>query len=162
MIDLDECWAPIYGFPNYEVSTNGRIYGHYRDVFLIPWVSEWGYYQVGLSNRGEKTNATVHRLVAEAFLPGSNYLFEVNHIDGDKLNNHVSNLEWLTREENMQHAHDTGLITPKRRQVENLDTGEIYSSISEAAQKLGCGRGALATTIKLRGSYKGINLRYKD
>lgn len=161
-MELDECWAPVYGFSNYEISTYGRVYGHYRDVFLKPYISEWGYLQLHLSEHNVQTNFTVHRLVAEAFIPGGSPLLEVNHIDGDKLYNHVSNLEWVTREENIQHGYNTGLISSKRRQVENLDTGEIYPSITEAAHLLGCRPGALSTTITLRGSYKGTRLSFKE
>ena len=59
----------------------------------------------------------IHRLVAQAFLP--NEKEQVNHKDGNKLNNHVDNLQWVTQSENMKHAYDTGLLVPYDRSGEN-------------------------------------------
>jgi hypothetical protein len=162
MMYLDEVWAPVSGFPSYEVSTYGRLYSHNQNLILKPWTSHWGYLQAKLSMNGITKTVTIHRLVAETFLSGASPDLEVNHIDGDKTYNHVDNLEWVTREENIQHGYDTELISSRKRRVENLDTGEIYPSITEAAHSLGCSPGALSTTISLRGSYKGTRLIFKD
>ena len=66
-----------------------------------------------LSKQGKVKTITVHRLVAQAFIPNPDSKPEVNHIDGDKKNNNMSNLEWCTSSENVQHAVDTGLINNK-------------------------------------------------
>lgn len=72
------------------------------------------YWEVTVSNPDRKRRVPdvkkVHRMVAEAFLPNPHNLPEVNHKDGNRLNNHLENLEWCTRQQNMEHAHKTGLI----------------------------------------------------
>lgn len=67
-----------------------------------------------MTGDGQKRTFRVHRLVAMAFLPNPQNKKEVNHIDGNKENNSLENLEWSTRQENAQHAVDTGLIKPRR------------------------------------------------
>lgn len=72
-----------------------------------------GYLRVVLRQQGDSTSygKYVHRLVAEAFLENPEGFTEVNHKDGDKKNNHVSNLEWCSRKQNIRHAWNTGLVT---------------------------------------------------
>ena len=94
---------------------------------------------------GKKTIKSVHRLVAETFIPNKLNKQEVNHIDGNKANNNVNNLEWVTSSENKNHACRTGLNNrslydagkPKKKVV-ILETGETFESIHECARKLGC------------------------
>ncbi|MEI4618393.1 HNH endonuclease, partial [Bacillus cereus] len=81
-----------------------------------------GYYRVELNHKGKRLRFYSHRLVAKTFINNIDNKPEVNHIDGDKLNNHVSNLEWCTGEENMRHAIDNGL----RKGVKTKDVIEIY------------------------------------
>lgn len=78
---------------------------------LTPFLNSDGYCVVRLSDasNGRREIARVHRLVAEAFLPNPEGKPEVNHIDGDKSNPHLRNLEWVTSQENRQHAWGTGL-----------------------------------------------------
>ena len=93
-----EQWKPIQEFNGeYEVSNLGRVRSMKR------------YY--GMMNNKAYCRK-VHRLVIEAFTPNPDRLPCINHIDGNKLNNHVSNLEWCTYQANMQHAVRTGLTNP--------------------------------------------------
>ena len=80
---------------------------------LTKQASGYLYAMVELAN-GKPKNCRVNRLVAQHFLPNPDNLPEVNHIDGNKENNHVSNLEWSNRSENMKHAIRTGLADPKK------------------------------------------------
>ena len=84
-----------------------------------------GYYQVCLQ---DKKTYRVHRLVATAFILNPEDKPQVNHIDGDKLNNHVSNLEWVTNDENREHAIANGLWSMIGEKVRKLQTGETNSS----------------------------------
>ncbi|MBC1286901.1 HNH endonuclease [Listeria booriae] len=68
-----------------------------------------GYPCVGLLVNGKQTRYSVHRLVAQTFIPNPDDKREVNHIDGNKMNNHASNLEWVTPQENVQHSFAIGL-----------------------------------------------------
>lgn len=101
-------WIPI---PNtqYLISESGDIYSVTSKRILKPQVNQYGYHQLTLYLNGAKTNCRVHRLVCRYFLGDSEDL-QVNHKDGNKLNNHVSNLEWVTSKENHEHAIRTGLM----------------------------------------------------
>ena len=78
---------------------------------LSPWVSKVGYLTVSIKEGGKRPKYTVHRLVASAFCDGFEPGLSVNHIDGDKLNNHASNLEWVTLERNTGMTWETGQST---------------------------------------------------
>lgn len=112
-----ERWKEIKNYPNYMVSTKGRVMRieheyvarngmsiYYAPIILQPITSKNGYLYVNL-NRGRKMkHHYIHRLVAEAFIPNIKGLPQVNHIDEDKTNNCVENLEWCTAEENVNHG----------------------------------------------------------
>jgi hypothetical protein len=103
-----EIWKPIKGFETlYQVSSLGRI-SNYRKVMSIQTMPR-GYKTIGLTITGKSHTRLVHRLVAENFIANPEGKPEVNHKDGDKSNNSVSNLEWCTSSENKQHAINTGL-----------------------------------------------------
>ena len=91
-------YKTVPDFPEYCVGSDGSIFSSKRgkEIELKPSTSG-GYAKVQLANGGTKANWQVHRLVAELFIPNKKNLEIVNHIDGDKLNNDVSNLEWTTR-----------------------------------------------------------------
>lgn len=97
-----------------------------------------GYLKVGLSVDGIHKYYLVHRLVAQAFIPNPNNLPQVNHIDGNKLNNHVDNLEWVSSYENQQHAVKNGLRPLKKINQYDLTNHFIktWSSLMEASRSL--------------------------
>lgn len=118
-----EIWKPVKGYESlYEVSNLGRVKGlpkkvrckenNFRTVrerILKSNTNECGYMIVSLYKDKKCVHARVHRLVAQAFIPNTENKRCVNHIDGNKANNAVSNLEWCTHSENMYHAYQKGL-----------------------------------------------------
>lgn len=94
------------------VNSNGITYT-IKEKLLKLTISN-GYYSVTLNNKG-KRRFTVHRLVAEMFIDNPENKAEVNHIDGNKLNNCYTNLEWATKSENTLHAYKIGLMTPNNK-----------------------------------------------
>lgn len=103
----------INGYTNYEIDTEGNIYNLNTKKYLKGSIGEHGYKYYRLSKEGKKKMFYAHRLVAETFIPNENNLPVVNHIDGNKLNNNVNNLEWVTYSENTQHWKDNTKITRK-------------------------------------------------
>lgn len=106
-----------------------------------------GYHRVGLNIDSKRQYKSVHRLVAKLFVNNPDNKPEVNHIDGDKSNNHYANLEWVTRSENMKHGYEMGLIThlsgnskAQRKGViktDNSGNETFYPSLAEASRKDG-------------------------
>ena len=94
---------------NYDVYEDGRIYSHYRNRFLTIQHNRNGYCYVTLYENGKSKMYFVHRAVAICYLPNPNSYPHINHIDGNKDNNHWSNLEWCTPLYNNIHARKTGL-----------------------------------------------------
>lgn len=159
----DEIWKDIPNFEGiYMVSDRGRVRSLPRQCIdantgkrnrnvahklLALHNDGHGYYQVHLDSIEGHRIAYIHRLVAEAFLPNPENKPEVNHRDGNKSHNYISNLEWVTKPENIQHAISTGL-RPKdtakgsggkarSKGCKCLETGKVYSSRSEASRDTG-------------------------
>ena len=111
-------WKPIEGYEGlYEVSNLGNIKSlNYNKTgekrILKPCKTRIGYLQVHLYKNSKIYTKLVHRLVAETFIPNPENKPQVNHIDGNKQNNAISNLEWCTPKENQQHAWNTELHKP--------------------------------------------------
>ncbi len=110
-----ELWKKIKGFPDYEISNHGRVkslkFGKIKYLSLI----EERYFFVMLS-KGKAVRKRVHSLVAEHFVKGKNGLRKnVNHKDGNKLNNYFENLEWVTYKQNLNHARKLGLNKPHKK-----------------------------------------------
>ena len=105
--------VPIKHNPNYILYEDGRVYSKYKSIFMSTWLDTCKYIVVGLSIDGKKSKFLIHRLLAEHFVhnPDPDTLVQVNHIDGDKLNNKIENLEWVTAGDNQRHAYETGLKT---------------------------------------------------
>ena len=100
-----ESWKKIDNYDNYMISNLGNIKNIKRNKLLSPSKNTWGYLGVMLHKNGNVKRYQIHRLVANAFIPNIENKKEVNHKDGNKLNNHVDNLEWVTRSENILHSY---------------------------------------------------------
>lgn len=123
-IYLEEEWRDIKGYEGlYQVSNCGRIKSLSRLIYNVGHgytkrsserikklgTHTKGYLQVQLCKNGANKTIKVHRLVAQAFIPNPNNFLQVDHIDGDKTNNHVTNLEWVTNTENHKRKMCMGL-----------------------------------------------------
>lgn len=143
----------IEGFDNYFIFKNGTIQNS-RGKNICEWKDNVGYLQVKLSQDGKWYYRRVHRLVAKAFIDNPNNLPQVNHIDGDKTNNNINNLEWIDNKHNTQHGNDSQLYHSKHRcieiQVYNKKTNELlhtYKSIRETAERLHINRKTLSRIL---------------
>lgn len=128
-----EIWKDIENFSKYQVSNLGNVKSkdrytkakddeiiHRKEFLLKEFINKKGYKQVTLyDDNGKPKTMRVHKLVALAFIENKNNLPQINHIDGNKLNNKVSNLEWISNYDNMQHAIKNGLINQELRK-ENM------------------------------------------
>lgn len=120
---MQESWRPVKGYEGlYEISNRGRVKSLKRivkrgnhtlqipETILKIHINRWGYPHCSLNKNGKSKTHTIHRLVASAFIDKSHEGLEVNHIDGNKENNSVENLEWVTRTENIRHAFSNNLM----------------------------------------------------
>ena len=139
----------IKDYPNYTISTEGVVKNN-KNKIIKPFLNNKGYAMVHLWDGNTNTNKLVHRLVAQAFISNPENKPEVNHKDENKLNNDMSNLEWVTHEENIKHSIKTGTayqnihgsIKNKRcKKVAQYDLDEnllrIWNSIREPEHILG-------------------------
>lgn len=125
-MEINEVWKDIIDFPNYQISNLGRVKSkeritkigiknvnyRLRKEFMIKiFTNKKGYEQVTIYNLYKKPKTMrVHKLVALSFIPNINNLSQINHIDGNKKNNHYNNLEWCSILENNRYAINNGLI----------------------------------------------------
>lgn len=163
----EENWKEIDGFPGYEISSfgnvrcfrnfNGKITKNFR--LLKPLLNKDDYFYVDLYTENHKqVHKRIHRLVADAFI-GKHDELVVNHINGDKHDNNVENLEFVTPEENSRLASETGLYRTKPIQI--VETGKVYKSIKECANDLNAHPSDISHVLSgKRESYKGLTFKY--
>lgn len=183
---MSEIWKDIPNFEgSYQVSNMGRVRSVDREVtykdgkkcrhkgrVLKPYLNNKGYEYLKLCIDNGRNNKSVHRLVLEAFKPHVNMSdLEVNHIDGNKLNNHLTNLEWVTRRDNILHAYDMGLIKNRGKDsyhvklsnadvldiLQRLDTGESQGDI---ALDYGVGRTSISN-INTGTTWRSVREEYE-
>ena len=144
-----EEWRQVVEHQNYEVNQFGEIRHKQRKHILKPRSNNGGYLYVNFKINGKNTNFAVHRIVANAFIPNPNGYTEVNHKDYDKTNNRVENLEWVNSSQNKIHAFLKKENKESRgKAVNQFDKNgnylASYSSVSEAAEEMGCSIAAIS------------------
>lgn len=173
---MNEVWKPIDGFDGYKVSNLGRVWSDKTGRFLSANIRSRTapYLEVQLCIKQKHKHKSIHRLVAEAFIDNPEGKEQVNHIDGDKQNNRVDNLEWVTCSENAIHAHRIGLrhtppnrtekaIRSRQRKVRNKETGEVFDSIVESAKAIGGQHSGVSKCLNgERTHYMGYHFEYAD
>lgn len=188
----EETFRTIEGFEDYQISNLGRVVSNKngKSRFLKPQQDAVGYLHVRLykednslgsygDNRGKRPRLyKVHRLVAETFIPRENHEqhFHVNHINGDKTDNVVENLEWLSHADNIRHSWETGLrvnaawkAAPKRYKPLKVTTptGEVlyYKARKYALMDLGVISNIITKNLKedhpiKKGKWKGYRFEH--
>ena len=125
----------IHGYNGkYKIDDLGRVYSEFK--IITPYDNGHGYLAVKLWKNGKCKQHYIHRLVAEKFIPNPNNYPEINHIDGDKRNNAVSNLEWCNRKMNVQHSYDTGLKPKGEKHFKHKLTENQVAEIRAARGKI--------------------------
>ena len=127
--------------PKYIISNKGFVISLVRKFHLLNIRRDkngYVHYYIRDLSAGKRKDFKAHRLVAEYFIGNPNDYPIVNHIDGNKANNHIENLEWCTYSQNNIHAYKNGLNTSKKKQC--TINGVNYESITEAANQLGVSR----------------------
>ena len=145
IINDTEVFKDIKGYPNYQISSLGRIWSKTSQRYLKGEIDINGYHRVTMiAINGKAKHEFCHRLVALAFIENPNNYPYVNHKDENKQNNSVSNLEWCdTKYNNNYGTHQQrGIETKKRngtfsKRVKCLETGIIYESVAEATRQTG-------------------------
>ncbi len=163
ILEHEEEWRWITQNPMYAISSLGRVYNTKRDGFVGTHLNNCGYERVTLMVEGLPKKFFIHRLVAVAFLHHRRGTTQVNHIDGDKRNNDVENLEWVTGSENTKHAYDNELLIHYTRAIRIIETDEVFESITECAEAIGGSRTGIGNCLSGRSrSHRGLTFEYAD
>lgn len=164
---ISEEWRPVVGFDGrYEVSSLGRVRSFWKRSprILTPVVINHGYLRVSLSAQGDgpkKLLRLIHVIVMEAFVGPRPFGNQVNHLDGNKTNNAVSNLEYVTPQENMRHAVLAGISSAGERSGQakltnsaviaiRLAAGAGRVNVSEVAAKYGVHKNSIYAVLQGR------------
>lgn len=175
---MQEEWRDVVGYEGfYQVSNLGRVrsvdrqqevlwkgkkvYKPIKGRVIAQTKQNGGYLMANLSANGKRKECTVHRLVAMSFLDNPNKLKEVNHKDGNKENNNVSNLEWCSRSDNLKHRARILGQRGNAVRIKCVDTGEEFRAVKDAAEKVGVSDSAIYIALKKGGKYRSGGYRWE-
>ena len=162
---MKEKWKKVQEFPNYSVSTEGRLRNDVtKHIRNFDEQKPYNRYAVAsFKVNGKPVRRKLHRLVAAAWMENPDNLPEINHINGDKYDNRVENLEWCTHSENMKHAYRTGICppppspkTPVTAYDKDMNVIGSWGSIVEAAKATGVSHNTIYCTVSQKNT-KPVN-----
>lgn len=157
--------------PRFTVSESGDIFSTKTKEKIKTCVDKRGYERISVivgsrsDNSRKHLNIKIHRMVAETFIENPNNLQTVNHKDGNKLNNAVSNLEWLTSADNIRHAHRNGLIKYSSKSIPVIGISKtksvFFNGMTEAAHELKLDKTSIwASIVGKRPTARGFTWHY--
>lgn len=181
-------WKTINGFENYEINQFGQIKNKLSGMLKRHTTAKNGYPTVTLYKNNKGKRFYIHRLIAIYFIPNPNNLPTVNHKDGNKLNNEVNNLEWVSYSLNNKHAYEKGLKIVTKKMLDHAKTlnnsmlqnnpyganrkpiiatingvEKEFPNVEIAAKELNFHRCSIDRVLKgARKSARGINFKYKE
>lgn len=160
----------IEEFPNYGITKDGNVINIKNKYIKHTYLNDDGYVVIKLYRNNKYKVRSIHRLMAIAFLDNPNNLLEVNHKDGNKLNNSLENLEWCSHSYNIKHAWDNHLIintkersdkikqknkdihnfgnSERAKRVQCIETGKVFDSISRAEYEYGLAKGSISNVCR--------------
>lgn len=159
----------LIDFPNYYIDMNGTVINN-KNHIIKPFINNKGYVMVRLWKNNASVSKLVHRLVAETFIPKIEGKHEVNHIDGNKTNNNVKNLEWCTRQENNIHAKKLGAkqyssdfkgIPIAQYDIHNILI-KVYPSLREAGKAVNGDHGNIKKACEKNRIYHNYLWKYYE
>lgn len=155
---MREIWRPVPGYEKcYEASSLGRLRSLPRNGtvgytrIIKPKITKPGYLDVVLQKNGGRKYCHLHQVIARTFIPNPKHKQQVNHIDGNKMNNRVENLEWNTPSENLRHKFRILGQKASRhgmKSVRCIETEEVFDSIKAAERKYGNCHGAILHAVR--------------
>lgn len=160
-----EFWKDIDGYEGlYQISSHGRVKSvnritsngrNIKERILKFEIDKGGYLRLNLSKNGKREKFKAHRLVALHFIPNPEKKPEVNHTKGDKFNNYYKDLEWHTRQENIEHSFEEKLHSKPRKKVYCQELDIVFDSIMEAKRKLNIDNSSISKCCKGKAKYAG-------
>lgn len=160
---MQEQWKDIKGYEGiYQISNLGRIKNLNTNKILFKAPDKSGYIRIHLYKNGSFKAFGVHRLVADAFIPNPNNKKHVNHIDENKSNNCVSNLEWATPKENNNHgSRTTRQSNSKKIKIKCVELDMVFDSAKDASEILNVDRSSITACCKgKRKTVGGYHFKY--
>lgn len=162
-------YTKLNKLPDFEISQQGSIRNILSKRIKGQYVGGTGYYMISVSKKNKSKPYRVHRLLAETFIENTENKPEVNHKDGNKLNNELSNLEWVTHKENMSHAFRIGLAnnTGIKNGMSKLNEAKVRKikkmladgiSQYKIAKKIGGISRSAIMNIKNRGQWSHVKI----